>query len=179
MDATNRPANGSPDEAADTLPVPAAIATRSDFAAAVRWAVIGAAARGSRRLVFVDADFADWPLDDVALLAALGAWLRLPGRQLVLLADSFEALPRSRPLFVSWRRDWVHAIEACTPAEPGSLALPTLLLDDGHVGVRLIDKLQWRGRVTVEARELRQAREHIDAILQRSVPAFPATTVGL
>jgi hypothetical protein len=129
--------------------------------------------------VFVDTDFADWPLDDAELLAALGGWLLRPGRQLVLLADRFDALPRSRPRFVAWRRDWVHAIEVCTPAEPGTVALPTLLLDDDLVCVRLIDKRQWRGRVTVEAREARLAREHIDAILQRSVPAFPATTVGL
>jgi len=97
----------------------------------------------------------------------------------VLLADNFDALPRSRPRFTAWRRDWVHAIEARSPAEPGIRPLPTWALDDGHFGLLLQDKRQWRGRVVAEARELRQAHEQIDAILQRSVPAFPATTVGL
>ncbi len=171
MDETGRPTEGDPG--------PAALATRADFAAAVRRVVATAATRGSRRLVFVDADLSDWPLDEPELLATLGAWLLRPGRQLVLLADDFEALPRSHPRFVAWRRDWVHAIEACTPAEPGTVTLPTLLLDEGQVCVRVIDKRQWRGAVTCDARELWQARERVDAILQRSVPAFPATTVGL
>jgi hypothetical protein len=178
MQETDRSSDG--DTAAAAPPgAPHAISSRADFVAAVQRVVTGAAARGARRLVFVDTDFADWPLDDPAGLAALGAWLLLPGRQLVLLADSFDALPRSRPRFTAWRRDWVHSIEARSPAEPGIRPLPTWALDDGHFGLLLQDKRQWRGRVVAEARELRQAHEQIDAILQRSVPAFPATTVGL
>ncbi len=179
MRDTDSSATGGQQKAAEAFAAPLAIASQADFVAAVHRVVAGAAARGARRLVFVDTDFADWPLDDPALLAALGDWLALPGRQLVLLADNFDALPRSRPRFTAWRRDWLHAIDTRSPAEPGARALPTWALDDGHLGILLLDRQRWRGRVVVEARELHQARERIDAILQRSLPAFPATTLGL
>ena len=60
------------------------IASRSDFAAAVLWGVREATARQTRHLLWIDPDFADWPLDDPALLDALTPWVHRPQRRLVL-----------------------------------------------------------------------------------------------
>jgi hypothetical protein len=153
--------------------------SRAAFSAAVHWCVAQASAGGAHRLVFIDPDFADWPLDDPELLDALGAWLRQPERRLVLLAHRFEELIRGRPRFVAWRRSYAHAVEPRSPSDDQAPELPTLVIDDGQLCLHLIDKRLWRGRVTLEARRARVWRDRIDAILQRSEPRFPATTLGL
>ena len=154
------------------------ITSRAEFGAAVRWGLETAIARGARRVWCTDPDFADWPLGEPALLDQLSSWLRLPQRRLVLLAGGYEALLRCHPRFVTWRRSWTHAIETWSPAEtPGDL--PTVLVDDGPVVVRLADRVHWRGRAAVDAREAQLWREGNDAVLQRSEPAFPANHLGL
>lgn len=160
-------------------PPPPSIQTRADFDAAVLWAVQAAHARGARRLLLVDRDFADWPLGRPELLQALQSWLRLPQRRLVLLAACFDELPRRHPRFVAWRRDWAHAVEAWSrPAEP-SQALPTLLVDDGPVCVQLFDGPHLRGRAELNALEARRWRDGLDVVLQQSEAAFPVQTLGL
>ena len=154
------------------------ITSRAEFGAAVAWGVQTAAERGARRLWFSDPHFADWPLDDPALLASLTAWLRLPQRRLVLLAERYDEVVRWKPRFVAWRRHWAHAVEAWTPQDlPADL--PTWLLDDGPVCVAVADRLHWRGRCAVDAREARLRRQELDAVLQRSETAFPVNSLGL
>lgn len=154
------------------------INSRAEFAAAVGWAVTTAVERGARRLWFVDPNFADWPLDDPVLLASLTAWVRLPQRQLWLLAETFDEMVRSKPRFVAWRRTWSHAVQALSPQDLPA-ELPTVVLDDGPVCVVLADRLHWRGRAAVDAREARRQREQIDAVLQRSAVALPVKSLGL
>jgi hypothetical protein len=159
-------------------PVPL-IDSRAGFAAAIQWGFGRAAAGGARRIVCVDRDFAQWPLDDPALLDGLTAWLRRPQRELVLLASSFDEVPRRLPRFTVWRRYWTHGLSAWRAPADLDNQLPTLLLDDGALMVRLIDAVHWRGRVTVDAQAVRPYRDEIDAVLQRSEPAFAATQLGL
>ena len=83
-------------------------------------------------MLWVDTDFADWPLDDPALLQRLTDWLRLPQRQLVLLASDYDDLRRRRARFVACYRLWSHAISAFGPAEDDVAQLPCLLLADAH-----------------------------------------------
>jgi hypothetical protein len=156
-----------------------AIGSRSEFQAALRWGFDTAIAAGARRIVLADASFADWPLDDPALHAQLTAWLRLPQRRLLLLAAHYDAVPRRHPRFVAWRALWAHAIEARAPAEDEAGDLPTLLVDDGATSVHLRDALRWRGRAEHDPRTAHQWRERIDALLQRSEPAFPVNALGL
>lgn len=156
---------------------PPAIDSRAAFGSAVRWALEHAERTGARRVLCVDPDFADWPLDEPALLATLTAWLRRPQRRLVLLAGDYEGVPRRQPRFVAWRADWAHAVEAWSPAE--RVELPTLVLDDGELCLRLVDHLHWRGRVELDSRSARLWRDEIDAVLQRSEPAFPVYRLGL
>lgn len=161
----------------DTLPPK--IDSRAAFAAAIRWGFGAAAARGARRIVCVDRDFADWPLDEPALLDTLTAWLRLPKRRLVLLADRYDEMPRRHARFVRWRADWAHAIDAFSPPAEDRADLPTLLVDDGPVSVQLLDAVHWRGRCELDPRHAQLWRESLDAVLQRSEPAFPVSHLGL
>lgn len=155
------------------------IASRADFAAAVRWGVDTAVARPARVLWWVDRDFEEWPISDAALLDALTSWLRLPQRRLVLLATTFAGLPQRHARFVRWRADWSHAVEAWSPPEETASTLPCLLLDDGPVSVQLHEPLRWRGRALLDARAAHLWRQQIDAFLQRSTAAFPVRTLGL
>jgi hypothetical protein len=144
----------------ETLPPP--ITSKAEFGAAVLWALQASVAAGARRVVWVDPDFADWPLDAPELHETLTAWLRRPGRRLVLLASDFGGVPRQHPRFVVWRRLWAHAVEAWSP-----------------FSVHVTDIQRWRGRVSDDPRAARLWRDQIDAVLQRCETAFPINTLGL
>jgi hypothetical protein len=151
----------------------------ASFAAAVRWGIERSIGRGARRIVAVDRDFGDWPLGNADLLDRLSAWMRLPQRQLVLLGEDWEVAPRRHPRLAAWRRTWDHALSIWQAPEDLDLGLPTLLLDDGPLMLRLAGRDPWRGRVELDARAARVQREEGDAVLQRSTPAWPATQLGL
>ncbi len=159
-------------------PAPA-VDSRAGFAAAVRWGFETAFTRGARRIVTVDRDFAQWPLDDPALLESLTRWLKRPQRQWVLLAATYDEMARRHPRFVRWRADWAHAISPYAPPPEDRVELPSLLVDDGPVVVQLFDAVHWRGRALLDAREARSWRENLDALLQRSGPEFPVSRLGL
>lgn len=152
---------------------------RSEFEAALHWAVQTSIERQSRRITLVDPDFALWPLDDARLLDALTGWLRLPQRKLVMLARDYEAMPRLHPRFVGWRRDWSHGVEPWLLPQEVQMEMPILLVDDGPVSVHLIDAVHWRGRASLEDRAAHLWRESVDALLQRSESAFPVHQLGL
>jgi hypothetical protein len=165
-------------DAADTVPGPRAIDSRSAFVDALHDATTLAFTQRARRMVWVDADFADWPLDDPAWLQRLTEWLRLPQRQLKLLAIDYGDL-RRRARFVACYRLWSHAISAHAPAQDDVASLPCLLLADDTALVQLLDKTRWRGWTATEPSALQPWRERTDALLQRSESAFPVTTLGL
>lgn len=154
------------------------IDTRQGFVSALHAALDLALAQRARRMIWADADFADWPVDDVATLQRLNDWLHLPQRQLLLLAAQPETL-RRRARFMEAYRLWSHAIGVFAPAPDDAAELPCLLLAEDVVCVQLLDKRRWRGRSSGEAAELRAARDGLDALLQRSEPALPATILGL
>lgn len=161
-------------------PPPPAIDGPEDFAPAVRWGFATALAEGARTITAVDTAFGEnWPWDDAPLLASLAGWLRLPQRRLVLLAAHYDEVPRLHPRFVQWRRDWAHAITPFVVPEELAHGLPTLLLDDRRVSVVRLDPVQGRGRASLEPRTRLHWHDRIDALLQRSSPGFPVTTLGL
>ncbi len=161
-----------------TAPGRRAIDSRTDFISALHEAIAQALARRARRMVWVDADFADWPLDDLALLQRLTDWVRLPQRQLQLLAADYEGV-RRQARFVACYRLWSHAISAKCPAPDDAATLPSLLLADDTLLLQLLDRPRWRGFVSAEPATLQSWRERTDALLQRAAPAFPPTTLGL
>jgi hypothetical protein len=163
----------------ETGPAGGPIDSRAGFVAAVHTAVGQALHRGARRMVWVDLDFAEWPLDDEALLQPLTQWLRLPQRQLLLLAQDYDAVPRRHARFVAWYRLWSHAVGAFSPASDANVELPCALLADDAMLVHLLEPQRWRGWSVSDLPSLRQWRDRLDALLQHSVPAFPVTTLGL
>jgi hypothetical protein len=165
-------------DTADAAAGPRAIDSRSAFAAALQQAGANALAHRARRMVWVDTDFADWPLDDPAWLQCLTDWLRLPQRHLQLLAVDCEGL-RRRARFMACYRLWSHAISAHAPAQDDVATVPCVMLAEGVVLVQLLDKLHWRGWTSSEPAMLQNWQGHADALLQRSVPALPVTTLGL
>lgn len=156
-----------------------ALRSQADVMTAMRWSIDHALAVRSRRLVWIDPDFSIWPLDEMPLLDTLTAWLRLPQRRLVLLGHEYARIERQHPRFVSWRRDWSHAVDAWTPSEPDQVRLPTLLIDDQRLCLQVFDTVHWRGRLSLDERAVRQWRDELDALLQRCEAAFPVRQLGL
>jgi len=163
----------------DDNSLPPAIDSRSSFRDALSWGFDTAFRQGARRIVCCDPDFADWPLDEPALLQGLTAWLQRPQRRLVLLARSYDAVPRRSPRFNAWRGHWVHAIEAWVAPEELARDLPTVLASDGAISVHLVDSVHWRGRAERDDRRARHWNEELDVVLQRSERGFGVNTLGL
>ena len=153
-------------------------ATRGDFHDALRGGFAAAADQGCREIWIADADYADWPLGERGVIDDLTRWA-MSHRKLTVLAQSFDDIVRRHPRFTEWRRQWSHVVECrqLEEFEPGEM--PTLLLAPGVVTVRLFAREPMRGSVSRELADAIRCRELIDAISQRSVEAFPATTLGL
>ena len=64
-------------------------------------------------------------------------------------------------------------------AELEAADFPTICLVGDAISVRLVDPIHHRGLASHEATDALACREAIDAVSQRSVEAFPATTLGL
>lgn len=158
---------------------PPTVASRAGFVDAVVWGFRTAIEQRARRIVCVDGDFASWPLDDPRLLQDLTAWLRTPQRRLLLLARSYDDVPRCCPRFTAWRSNWSHAIEAWVAPPELATDLPTLLLADKLLGVHLIDAVHWRGQASTDVRSVSRWTQDIDVVLQRSERGFPVITLGL
>ncbi len=125
-----------------------------------------------------DSHFADWPLNEPAVIDALVRWAQ-PHRKLVVLAQSFDDVVRRHPRWVAWRRQFAHAVE-CRLVEPMEQGrMPTLLTAQGGLTVKLVDPQRYRGSWSREPADGRLAAELIDAVSQRSAEAFAATTLGL
>lgn len=155
-----------------------AIASRSDFQDQIRTAFARARKDDAREILMVDQDFVDWPLNDLALIGSLVDWAD-SRRSLTVLAHSYEELARRQSRFVEWRRQWAHVVHCRHDPELDAEQLPTLLLVPAVVCVRLLDRVRYRGTCSSRPVDLTEARETVDALLQRSVEAFPVTTLGL
>jgi hypothetical protein len=133
---------------------------------------------GTRTLWLADPDFADWPLDEPAVQAALSAWLRQGGRQLRMAGQRFAVTARLHPRFARWRRDWSHVVEAWAPAEgPVPPALRGLLA--APLWLHWQDAPDWRIRCFTDAVHARVVDAQVADFLQRCEAAWPATTLGL
>lgn len=154
------------------------ISSRSEFHEALRAAFTEAAAQGCRDIWLCDIDYADWPLNEPALIDDLTQWAKAY-RKLTLIARHFDEFPRRHARWVAWRRTWSHIVECRANAELEAGKMPTMLLAPGLVVVRLVDPVRYRGSVSRSPADAIQGRELIDAVLQRSEEAFPVTSLGL
>lgn len=154
------------------------IASRGDFHMALREAFAEAASVGCRELWLCDVDFADWPLGERAVVEHLAQWA-MSQRQFTLLAQNFDGIGRRHPRWVEWRRTWAHVVHCRTNTELEAGQMPAILLAPGLLSVRLSDPVHHRGQRSHAPAEGLRCKEMIDAVLQRSEEAFPATTTGL
>jgi hypothetical protein len=156
------------------------ITSRSDFHAAIREGFAQAAAQGCREIFISDADFADWPLGERAVVEHLTQWA-YAHRRFTMLAQHYDEVTRRHPRFVEWRRQWSHVIDcqAFTEAEAEAGHFPSMLVASGLFTLRLLDPVHHRASLSAEVGDELRAREQLDAFLQRSTPSFPATIAGL
>jgi len=154
------------------------ITSRAEFHAALRYAFETLASAGAREVWLSDEDFADWPLGERATVGLLQQWAA-SSRKLTLVARHFDEVARRHPRWVEWRRNWAHIVSCRTNKELATGEFPTVLLGLGAVSVRLSDNVHHRGRLSHDRADEIRCREQIDAVLQRSEEAFPATTTGL
>ena len=150
---------------------------RDAFATQVRRALACAAREGWREIVLSDASFADWPLGERAVAESLQAW-SAGGRRCVLLARRYDEVVRRHARFVAWRRTWSHIVEARACPAADEADIPSAIWSPHWVLQRLDAQRStgWAGR---EPERRVALRERLDEWLQKSSPAFPATTLGL
>jgi hypothetical protein len=154
------------------------IGSRGEFHDAVRNALTEAAAAGWREIWLCDPDFADWPLNEAGLIDSLTGWAAAH-RRLHLLALDYDQVLRRHPRFVRWRVQWAHVMVCGALQDLQPVGVPVLLHAPGALTLRLFDPLRHQGRVSRLPADIAQAGELVDAISQRSTPAFAATTLGL
>jgi hypothetical protein len=154
------------------------LTSRGEFHEAIRGALRLAADQGCRELFLSDATFADWPLAERAVIEDLTRWA-YAHRKLTLLAQNFDEFPRRHVRWVEWRRQWSHVVECRSMAEAEPGQIPSMLLAQGVVTVRLLDADHYRASVSTTPADGIRARDQLDAILQRSEEAFPVTMLGL
>lgn len=168
----------SPDTAASALALPEGrFSGRTEFIDLIRQAFGAAARQGLREIIICDADFEDWPLGERAVTQALGDWSR-SGRKLTMLARHYDAITRRHPRFVTWRRTWSHIVECRASASGPNEALPSAMWTPAWVFERL-DLQHSTGMSGFEAARRVALKERLNERLLKSVPAFPATTLGL
>lgn len=134
--------------------------------------------RPPREAWLVDRHFADWPLDEPALLDNLSAWLRPGGRRLRLVGLDFDTTARTLPRFAHWRRDWSHRIEVWRPSD-GLMPASARGLVAGETAWQWLDAPDWRLRQLTNPVQLRALQEQLADYLQRCESAWPVTTLGL
>ncbi len=154
------------------------IESRSEYQAAL-WRAFELIAESSAKEIWMcDADFADWPLNEPQVVEQLSRWA-VSHRRCHVLALDYNLMPRRHPRWVQWRRHWSHVVSCWTPDETGNGRLPSLLYAPGVVSVRLVDRVHYRGRISTDVDDAVRIREELDGLFQRSVEAFPASTLGL
>lgn len=154
------------------------ITSRTEFHAALRSAFAHAADLGAREIMLCDANFADWPLSERAVIDALTRWAGST-RRLTLYAQTFDEVARCHGRWTEWRRQWSHVVQCRSNGEIEASEFPTIYWATAAMSVRLADPVRFRGIASREAADALTCLEAIDAVLQRSAEAFPVTTLGL
>ena len=150
---------------------------REAFQQLVRDALAAAAAEGWMEIILSDADFEDWPLGERAVVESLQAWAG-SGRRLVLLARRYDEVLRRHARFVAWRRTWSHLVDARACAAASEEELPSAIWSPPWVLERR-DRLRSTGFSGSDPQRRLLLHEALREWLQKSSPAFAATTLGL
>jgi hypothetical protein len=147
-----------------------AASSRSEFIARARDLLTALDPSSGRDITLVDLD--------AAVVDALTRWIHLPGRRLHLVGARFDVIEREQGRFAAWRKPFSHAVWCLTPTDVGPSDFPSLLLTDAGC-LELLDRERWQARWSTDRRTWLLQRERVDALVQRSEPAWPVTALGL
>ena len=149
-----------------------------EFCQRLRAALETAATEGWSEIFISDADFHDWPLGEKAVVEALQAWGQT-GRRFTMLACDYGDVVRRHARFVRWRGTWDHIITCRRSACANPLDIPSALWSPHWVLSRM-DAQRSVGFTGAEPDRRVLLRETLDEwVRSKSVPGFPATTLGL
>lgn len=148
------------------------------FAQAVWAGIEQARLQGLREITLCDPHFAFWPLSQERVLSALTAFVKLPGRRLVLVAQGYDHLRRRHPRFLRWRAVWGHAVTPLCFQDP-SAELPSVLLADRAYALRLHAPEVWSGAWVTDRQRLIALVEQVAMWRQQSHPDLPINLTGL
>jgi hypothetical protein len=149
----------------------------TEFANLVRDALACAARDGWAQMVWSDASFYDWPLREKAVVESLHAWAR-GGRKLLLLARSFDSLPRYHPRFVQWRVTWDHLVECRVSKHSDATDFPSALWSPKW-SMRRLDLVRSSGFAGSDPQRRVALQEVLEEFKRHSSPGFPASVLGL
>ena len=150
---------------------------RSAFVQLLRNAFSHAARDGWHEMVWSDASFEDWPLNERAVVDTLHAWAK-NGRRLTLLATQFDALISHQPRFVTWRKTWSHIVNCRQCRHEDPLDFPSAIWCP-HWAMRRMDPGRCAGVAGFEAQRRVNLHELLNEKIRGSSAGFPATTLGL
>ena len=150
---------------------------RQVFVDTVRLAFEVAADQGWNHITLSDADFADWPLGERAVVDALNRWARR-GRTLKMLARHYDQLRLLHPRFVQWRVTWSHLVEAHACQGAAGAELPSAICSPVWTLERL-DPLRNTLVASGDAERRVALQERLNECWLRSTPSFPASQLGL
>lgn len=150
---------------------------RSVFTQAVRDGLQAAAREGWNELILCDANFADWPLGERAVLESLQAWSSR-GRHFVMLAMDYSGFLRQHARFVKWRQTWDHIIDCRLSHATDELAFPSVFWSPAWVMQRIDVE---RDVLVCDSAASRRVglRQLLDECRRDSAPGFPASVLGL
>ena len=152
-------------------------AGRLAFAEVVRAAFAVAAQHGWRELLLSDVDFADWPIGECAVVRSLHDWAR-SGRQLTLIAATYDEVRRRHPRFTAWRQTWSHLVTCRIVRKSGLGELPSAIWSP-QWALRRLDPVWSCGVAGSEPARRALLRERLMAHLHNSAPGFAPTALGL
>ena len=160
----------------ETLP-DGLFAGREVFRQMVRDAFSSAARDGWHEMIICDPTFEDWPLRELSVVSSLHAWAK-SGRQLTMLATSFDGVARNQPRFVAFRKTWSHIIECRRCRTLVAADFPSAIWSRNWVMQRL-DPVRSAGVSGSEPGRRVRLKELLNEKIRASVLGFPATTLGL
>ena len=147
------------------------------FAQTIRTALAQAAQDGWQSMVWSDANFEDWPLGERVVSESLQKWAG-SGRQLLLLARSYDSVIRYQPRFVTWRKTWDHIIECRVCKNIDASEMPSALWSS-QWAMRRLDLVRSTGIADLEPARRVLLKEELDECRRQSSPGFSASTLGL
>jgi hypothetical protein len=143
-------------------------------------AVLTALASSRNRLVLVDHDFCDWPIDGPDACDTIGRMLAADRRAtLRLMVVDPDWLERRAARFGELRRRFPSAI-ACRQVPPTLAQSDGLLIGDDRHMVRRAHRDRFRGRLTLDAPpEVEPYADRCTALWHESLPCLSGTRLGL